>query len=104
MEQEPGTSTTPFIPATQTRRLFSLWCGVHNVQELKDKAVAFRKQALEVHPYKCIQEWRFITPRVCSHPAYYELLAQRNTPRKVCWARIFKQTTLWLADDAIAHI
>lgn len=48
-----------FQPSDKSLALFSSYCGINDREELKKKLIDFQSKALSVHPYKCIQEFRY---------------------------------------------
>ncbi|KJE96074.1 threonine synthase [Capsaspora owczarzaki ATCC 30864] len=67
---------------TSTHELFEKYCGLTDKTELRAIATRVQKQALEVFPYRCIQEMRFMLPRMRFLP-YYNRILENVANKKV---------------------
>eukprot|EP00455_Lapot_gusevi_P006622 TRINITY_DN12828_c0_g2_i1.p1 TRINITY_DN12828_c0_g2~~TRINITY_DN12828_c0_g2_i1.p1 ORF type:complete len:315 (+),score=45.89 TRINITY_DN12828_c0_g2_i1:66-1010(+) len=57
-----------------TIQLFSQYCHIDDENHIKHKVASIYNQAMGVFPYRCIREFRFLLPRMSSHPFYPELV------------------------------
>jgi 2-polyprenyl-3-methyl-5-hydroxy-6-metoxy-1,4-benzoquinol methylase len=57
-----------------TKDLFREYAGIEDEKEIKRRMLKARNIGVNTHGYKCISEYRFISPRCTGHPRYKDIV------------------------------
>jgi len=80
--------TLPTEVDSSSKHLFAHYCGLTDETQILQRAAPIRAKGLQVYdtsffPYRCIKEWRFMVPRVLSHPLYATVVKPRLPTAKI---------------------
>ena len=81
-ESEPA---RPFVLTPEAREFFLAYYSRYHQRQLSDDEIVSlvseaHRLAMQTHPYRCVKECRFSTPRIMRHPRYAQLVQRHPDP------------------------
>jgi hypothetical protein len=59
----------------ETVTLFEKYCNIKDEKEILKRVERARSKGIETKSYRCIQEYRFMFPRILKHPRYKQVIS-----------------------------